>query len=297
MLPGVKAYSKITSHFSDDNPGRSPACGIDRHDLVVDSVDDRLGRVVLLSGPHFSCIHRQDDLARFVGFSGQHFMGQTGLSERQYFADIRFKLAGIEQLGNSGQAFGCDGNEKEHALDPVFRGFCLIGPGYRRHEDIAGFENGERPVEGLPPDGIDNDIDARHLLFETCRLHVDDLVGAKGMKISHIAGKRSGDDFGTDPLRQLDRKPADITGGTVHKHTFGAIHLPVIKHHLSCRARHDRNRCSFDVIQASRLACEHRGVCDGVFGIGAGEPGIRHAEYIIPGAEAGHPRPNVFDDT
>lgn len=37
---------------------------------------------------HGSCIHRQDDLAPFVGFPGKHLVRQARFGEGQHLADI-----------------------------------------------------------------------------------------------------------------------------------------------------------------------------------------------------------------
>jgi hypothetical protein len=91
-----------------------------------------------------------------VGSAGQHRVSQERFGARQHLSDIRYELARIQQVGNPGQTFGCDGYEKKHAVDAVSRGLGLIGHADRRHEDAPGLENFERSVEDLAADRVNS---------------------------------------------------------------------------------------------------------------------------------------------
>ena len=174
----------------------------------------------------FLCIYRQDDLASLVGFSRQHLMCQTRVSQRQHLADVGLELTRIEQRSHPTQTSRGDSDEKEHALNALSSRLFLIRHGDRGHENSSRFENFEGAVQCLAADRIDHDVDVLHPIFETHRLHVDDVVGTKGLNVIHITCEGSGDNFGSGSLRELDRIGPDIAGSTMYKHRFRAVTCP-----------------------------------------------------------------------
>ena len=62
-------------------------------------------------------------------------------------------------------------------------------------------------------DRIDGDIDVLHILFETRRLHVNDLVRPKSTDVIHIVREGGGNDFSSDSLRKLDRLSYPVSCG------------------------------------------------------------------------------------
>jgi hypothetical protein len=72
--------------------------------------------------------------------SSKHFVSKARFRQRQDLTEIRFELAGIEQIGNPGQTFGCDGAAPPHKQGHQHRqtdGYAPLSSGVMGHLPVV----------------------------------------------------------------------------------------------------------------------------------------------------------------
>ena len=101
--------------------------------------------------PSLGRVHGQDDLPSLVVPSGQHFVRDSGVGQRQHIAHARGQLAGFDQGGNLLEAPGRDLHEKEQGPYAVPSSLLLVWCGHGRDQDAAGLSTAKDRSWLSPP--------------------------------------------------------------------------------------------------------------------------------------------------
>ena len=107
-----------------------------------------------------------------------HLVGLYHIRQGQYLRDHGLNVAAINKLSDDSQLAGIGLDEYARAADTKFRGIVLIRCTQYRYENPSTLQRLPGPLLSISPNGVEDNIDIRNHILETCFRIVNDFIGA-----------------------------------------------------------------------------------------------------------------------